>query len=171
MKNNSKKKFLSLFLCVVLAAALALTGCGKAAEPAETAAPAVETTAAAVETTAAAAETTAAPAETAAAEEATVLGEGAVSFKFVVEDLEGKKTSYEIHTDKKTVGEALMDNKLVDGTVGEWGLMVETVNGLTLDFNKDGMYWGFFIDGEYAQTGVDSTEITEGATYSFVPSK
>ena len=153
MKNNAMKKFMSLFLCVVLAAALALTGCGKA-EPA-------------------AAETTAAPAaETAAAaDEANVLGEGAMSFIFVYADLDGKETKYEIHTDKKTVGEALMDNELVSGTVGEWGLMVDTVGGITLDFEKDGMYWGFFIDGEYAQTGVDSTDIAAGATYSMVPSK
>lgn len=173
MKNTSKNKFLSLFLCVVLAAALALTGCGKAEEPAATTAPAaVETTAAAVETTAAAAEeTTAAAEETAAAEDATVMGEGETAFTFVVTDAEGKETRYEIHTDKKTVGEALMDTELVSGTVGEWGLMVDTVNGIKLDYDKDGMYWAFFIDGEYAQTGVDSTDIVAGAVYSFVATK
>ena len=179
MKNNSQKKLLSLFLCVVLAAALALTGCGKAEEPAETTAPAAvettapaeETTAAAEETTAAAEETTAAAEETAAAAEATVLGEGQTAFTFVVTDVEGTETRYEIHTDKKTVGEALMDNELVSGTVGEWGLMVDTVNGIKLDYDKDGMYWAFYIDGEYAQTGVDATEIAADAVYSFVATK
>ena len=149
MKNNSMKKFLSLFLCVVLAAALALTGCGNAEAPAE------ETTAAAVQAT----------------EGVTVLGEGATVFTFVCADLDGNESEYEIHTDKATVGEALMENELVSGTVGEWGLMVDTVSGLTLDYEKDGMYWAFFIDGEYAQTGVDSTEITAGSTYSFVPTE
>ena len=180
MKNTSGKKFLSLFLCVVLAAALALTGCGEAQAPAETTAPAaVETTAAAVETTAAAEETTAAAEETtaaaeetaAAAEDVTVLGEGETVFAFVVTDAEGKETHYEIHTDKKTVGEALMDAELVSGTVGEWGLMVDTVNGVKLDYNADGMYWAFYINGEYAQTGVDATEITADAVYSFVATK
>ena len=154
MKKFSSKKMTSLLLCMVLAAALVLTGCGAA----ETADPV---------------ETTAAPAETAAAAdgEAAVLGEGKLSFNFVYEDLDGNETRYEIHTDKAIVGEALMDNELVSGTVGEWGLMVDTVGGLTLDFDKDGMYWAFFVDGEYAQTGVDSTEITEGAVYSFVPTK
>ena len=87
MRKNAMKKFMSLFLCVVLTAALALAGCGKA-EPAP------------AETTAAPAVTEAAPAETTAAEEAAVLGEGALSFQFVYEDLEGKQTKYEIHTDK-----------------------------------------------------------------------
>lgn len=170
MKMNIMKKYLSLVLTLVLVAALALTGCGKAEEPAETAAPAAaETTAAAAETEAPAEE--AEPAEETAAADVTVLGEGAVSFNLVVADLEGNETHYEIHTDKKTVGEALTENELVEGTVGEWGLMIETVNGLTLDFDKDGMYWSFLIDGEYAQTGVDSTDIVEGTTYSLVPAK
>ena len=157
MKRNSQKKFLSLLLCVVLAAALALTGCGKAEEPAETAAPAAAQTSAAE--------------ETAAAVDATVIGEGETAFTFVVSDLEGKETRYEIHTDKKTVGEALLDNELVSGTVGEWGLMVDTVDGTKLDYEKDGMYWAFYIDGEYAQTGVDATDIAADSVYSFVATK
>ena len=154
MKKTSAKKFLSLFLCVVLAAALALTGCGNAEQPAETTAAAE----------------TAAPAETAVpADDVTVKGEGATVFSFVTADLDGKETHFEIHTDKKTVGDALAENELISGTVGDWGLMVDTVNGITLDFEKDGMYWAFYVDGEYAQTGVDSTEIAVGATYSLVP--
>ena len=167
MKNTSTKKLLSLFLIVVLAAALALTGCGTAQKPAETTVP-VET--AAVETTAA--ETTMAAEEAAsAAEDAAIIGEGDTVFTFVVTDIEGKESRYEIHTDKKTVGEALMDNELVSGTVGEWGLMVDTVNGVKLDYNADGMYWAFYIDGEYAQTGVDATDIVADAVYSFVATK
>ena len=162
MKNTSTKKLLSLFLIVVLAAALALTGCGTAQKPAETTVP-VET---------AAAETTMAAEEAAsAAEDAAIIGEGDTVFTFVVTDIEGKESRYEIHTDKKTVGEALMDNELVSGTVGEWGLMVDTVNGMKLDYDKDGMYWAFYVDGEYAQTGVDATDIAVGSVYSFVATK
>ncbi|HET6404253.1 MAG TPA: DUF4430 domain-containing protein [Candidatus Thermoplasmatota archaeon] len=29
-------------------------------------------------------------------------------------------------------------------------------------------YWAFYIDGEYASTGIDSTTVSEGATYRFV---
>ena len=46
--------------------------------------------------------------------------------------------------------------------------MVDTVNGITLDYNKDGMYWSFYINGEYAMTGVDATPVEANATYSFV---
>ena len=46
-------------------------------------------------------------------------------------------------------------------------IYVKTVNGVTLDYDKDGKYWAFYVNGEYAQTGVDSTDITAGAEYSF----
>ena len=50
-------------------------------------------------------------------------------------------------------------------------LYVKTVNGITLDYDKDKMYWAFYINGEYAMTGVDSTPIEEGAVYAFKPEK
>ncbi len=43
----------------------------------------------------------------------------------------------------------------------------ETVNGITADYDKDGVYWAFYVNDEYAQSGVDSTTITEGAAYAF----
>lgn len=166
MKKNNMIKLFSLMMSVMLIAVMAFTGCAKEGnnDVPET------TTTASVTTAETTAETTSAVTEAPEAD-VTVMGEGATVFHFVTADLDGNKTYYEIHTDKKTVGEALVDNKLVEGTVGEWGLMVETVNGITLDFNKDGMYWAFYINDEYAQTGVDSTEIKAGDTYSFAPAK
>ena len=43
----------------------------------------------------------------------------------------------------------------------------KTVNGMTADYDKDGVYWAFYIDGEYAMTGIDATNITDGARYAF----
>ena len=82
-------------------------------------------------------------------------------------DQEGNETAFEIHTDKETVGEALLELGLIAGDESEYGLYVKTVNGITADYDKDGVYWAFYVNGEYAQTGVDSTSITEGDSYSF----
>ena len=92
---------------------------------------------------------------------------GAHSFKFVVVDAEGKETSFDIHTDKTTVGEALLDEKLIEGSDSAYGLYVTKVNGIEAIYENDGTYWAFYINGEYASTGVDSTNIEDGATYSF----
>ena len=97
----------------------------------------------------------------------TVLGEGTYSFLFDVIDKDGNETNFEIHTDKTIVGEALQDLNLIEGAVGDYGLYVTVVNGITADYNVDGTYWAFYIDGEYAMTGVDTTDIVEGSSYAF----
>ena len=64
-----------------------------------------------------------------------------------------------------------MELGLIAGDDSEYGLYVKTVNGVTLDYDKDGKYWAFYINGEYASTGVDSTDITAGAEYAFKVAK
>lgn len=95
------------------------------------------------------------------------LGKGNTTFYFTVVDRQGKEKKFEIYTDKKTVGDALSELKLIDGEEGDYGLYVITVNGITVDYDKDGSYWAFYIGDDYAQTGVDSTEIKDGESYSF----
>ncbi len=97
----------------------------------------------------------------------TVYGEGEKSFTFVVSAKDAEDKTVTVKTDAATVGEALTALNLIAGEDGEYGLYVKTVDGITADYDKDGTYWAFYIDGEYAMTGVDATEITEGATYQF----
>lgn len=100
-------------------------------------------------------------------ENGSVLGEGEKYFTFTVVDGEGNEVSCEIKTDKTVVGDALLDLGLIAGDDGDYGLYVKTVNGITADYDVDGTYWAFYIDGEYAMSGVDTTDIAEGATYMF----
>lgn len=90
-----------------------------------------------------------------------------VSFKFSVVDGAGKETFFDITTSKKTVGEALLDEKLIEGEPGAYGLYVKKVNGIVADFDKDGTYWAFYVDGAYAMSGVDTTDVEAGKTYTF----
>lgn len=149
MQKTRFTKFLSLIVCIVLIAALALfaTGCNDTTSTPDSS-------------------TTPEIGNVSTNDGSTVLGEGETQFAFVVVDGEGKETKFEIHTDKTTVGEALLDLNLIAGEESEFGLYVKTVNGITADYDTDGTYWGFYIDGEYASTGVDSTEITAGAIYT-----
>ena len=73
--------------------------------------------------------------------------------------------TFTIKTDKDTVGAALLEHGLIAGEQGAYGLYIKQVNGITADYDVDQTYWSFYINGEYAMTGVDTTEITEGATY------
>lgn len=89
-------------------------------------------------------------------------GEKTLSVEVKAED---KSVLFTIHTDKKTVGEALLEHELIDGDEGPYGLYVKVVNGITADFDEDQTYWAFYIDGELAMTGVDMTDIDESAAY------
>ena len=82
-----------------------------------------------------------------------------------------KSVTFTINTDKDTVGDALLEHDLIDGEEGAYGLYVKVVNGMTADYDVDQTFWSFYINGEYAMTGVDSTDITEGATYKLERAK
>lgn len=135
------KKILSLILALMLTAAVAFSACSATG-------------------------TSSAPVSSGQQLTSTELGEGKTTFNLQVVESDGKQTDFVIHTDEKTVGAALLKLDLIAGEESEYGLYVKTVNGVTADFDKDKTYWAFYIDGEYAMTGVDSTDITAGATYA-----
>lgn len=152
MQMKRSKKLLSFILCMALIVAMALftTGCNDSTDKSAPSGAETELND-----------------QTGVQANSNQLGEGSTEFTFTVVDKEGSETQFEIHTDKETVGDALLDLDLIAGEEGEYGLYVKTVNGITVDYDKDGEYWAFYVNDEYAQTGVDSTAITEGDSYSF----
>ena len=98
-----------------------------------------------------------------------VKGEGSTVFTFIAADLDGNETVFEIHTDQTTVGAALQQVGLIQGDEGAYGLYVKSVNGITLDYDTHGKYWAFYVNGGYAPSGVDQTEIKADETYAFAP--
>ncbi len=152
MKTTNMKRLLSFILCIVLVAAVALfAGCS---DSKKTEAPSENVTQ-----------------QSEPAAEAKEFGEGNTKFDFSVVDKDGNETKFVVKTDKKTVGEALLDAKLIEGEEGQYGLYVKKVNGITADYNVDGTYWGFFVNDAMAPAGVDMTEIKDGESYSFKVSK
>lgn len=142
-KKINFRKIFSLCLCVLLVAAMAIftTACTKGNNTTD---------------------------GNAVTENMGTYGQGEKTFTFVVSDKQGKEFYYDIATNKATVGEALIELGLIQGEEGPYGLYVKTVNGITLDYDKDGMYWAFYVNAELSPKGVDQTEITNGETYRFV---
>ena len=58
-----------------------------------------------------------------------------------------------------------MEHCLIAGENGAYGLYVKAANGTIADYDVDQSYWGFYIDGEMAMTGVDATDVQEGVLY------
>ena len=102
--------------------------------------------------------------------EDTALGEGAKTLTVRIED-PNKSVTFTIHTDKATVGDALVEHGIISGEEGAYGLYIKVANGTKADFDTDGSYWAFYIGDEYAMSGVDSTNIEEGVLYRLVYTK
>ena len=102
--------------------------------------------------------------------EDTALGEGAKTLTVRIED-PNKSVTFTIHTDKSTVGDALVEHKIISGEESAYGLYIKVANGTKADFDTDGAYWAFYIGDEYAMSGVDSTNIEEGVLYRLVYTK
>ena len=155
------KKIKSMLLCMMLAMAFAVAGCGSKTEGTADAQKNTETAIVNTETTV---ETESV--EAAEAQEI-VLGDGSVKITVIVVDVDGNETNFVVNTDKETVGDALLEQNLIEGEDGDYGLYVKTVNGITADYDTDQTYWAFYVNGEYSNTGVDSTPVNEGDTYEF----
>lgn len=95
------------------------------------------------------------------------IGDGGTDFPLAITDKDGEKIEITIKTDEDTVGEALVNLGLIAGEESDYGLYVKTVNGVLLDYDQDGMYWAFYVDGAYATSGVDQTAIEDGVSYEF----
>lgn len=148
MKTKKFKSVLSRILCIVLIVAMALLtiGCGQKANSDSS-----EENAAV----------------TKIFEDGATIGEGEKEFTFIVVDGDGNEKKFTVNTDSDTVGAALLENRIIAGDEGQYGLYVKEVNGITADYDTDGVYWAFYINGEYAPTGVDSTDVEPGAEYAF----
>ena len=146
MKKNGLNKLLALLLALVMV--LALAACGNKAQD-----------------NGGAGDDANVVTDGTVADGATV-GKGATAFTVEVAQLDGTSITFTVNTDKATVGEALLELGIVAGDDTEYGLYVKTVNGVTLDYDTDGAYWAFYINGEYAMTGVDATNIEAGAIYA-----
>lgn len=88
-------------------------------------------------------------------------GSKTITFIVVVEDA---RDVFEIKTDAEYLGDALQQENLVEGTMGDYGLYVSTVYGVNV--NPDNSeWWCFTKDGEMLNTGIDSVTIADGDTF------
>lgn len=79
-------------------------------------------------------------------------------------DSKGESKKYQLNTDAETLREAMDEAEGLEysGTEGQYGIMVDTVNGETADFAKDGAYWSFYVNGEYCMSGIDTQAVNDG---------
>lgn len=103
----------------------------------------------------------------------TTEGSKDVSLSVVMED--GETTTYSSKTDalvlKEFMDELSDDGLTYGGSESEYGLMVDTVNGVRADYTLDGAYWSFYVNDEYCNYGVSEQPVNDGDNFSIVYTK
>lgn len=86
--------------------------------------------------------------------------------EIVVVDKAGSETLYTVDTDAEYLIEAMEDAKeqglSYEGDEGDYGLMIDTVNGEKAVYTDDGAYWGFSVNGNYCEYGVSEQPVADG---------
>lgn len=107
----------------------------------------------------------------------------AVIFIFSSKGAEGKKditievvnsseqsVVYDVSTEAEFLRGAMdeADGLEYSGEEGDYGIMVNTVNGELADYDTNGAYWSFYVNGEYCNYGIDSQPVNDGDEFQIV---
>ena len=92
-------------------------------------------------------------------------GSKSITVSIVYED--GSRDDYEHHTD----AEYLMDAVNEIGEISIVGsgegasFYMDSVNGVTADYDADGAYWAIYVDGAYGSYGIMEQPVADGSSY------
>lgn len=89
---------------------------------------------------------------------------------FTVEVVHGDGTSkeFEYKTDEEYVGAVLIEDGLIQGEEGPWGMYIAVVDGERAVYEETNSYWALYVGEEYATQSIELTPIEDGATYKLV---
>lgn len=93
--------------------------------------------------------------------------EGEKTITVRVEHRQGEPAEYRFSTDAEYLRQALEEQDLIVGEEAEYGIWVHTVDGETADESLQ-QWWGYNVNGEYGQYGVETQPVADGDVYEFV---
>lgn len=98
--------------------------------------------------------------------------EGSKEVTLEVVNSEEEAVSYELKTDAEYLIEVMDEAKdqgfTYEGEEGDYGLMINSVNGEEAVYETDGAYWAFFVNGEYCNYGVSEQPVEDGDAFQIV---
>lgn len=98
--------------------------------------------------------------------------EGSKEVTLEVVNSEEEAVSYELKTDAEYLIEVMDEAKeqgfIYEGEEGDYGLMINSVNGEEAVYETDGAYWAFFVNGEYCNYGVSEQPVEDGDAFQIV---
>ena len=96
--------------------------------------------------------------------------EGSKSVTIEVVNQSSETESYPLKTDAQFLRQAMEEAEglTFSGAESEYGMMVDTVNGVKADYTADGAYWAFYVNGEYCKFGIEEQPVLDGDVFSIV---
>ena len=164
------KKLIAILMAMAMSLCL-LTACGSNAEkPAASGTASAATSAADAQPAASAAAGSAASSAEAAASSSSTESAEEKTITLTVTYADETSDVFTITTDAETLFDAIEDCEDVElgGSVGDYGYYIESVNGITADFDTDGAYWAIFVGEDYGMYSVDTQPVEDGGAYALV---
>jgi len=99
--------------------------------------------------------------------------EGSKSITIEVINSAKESKMYELNTDAEFLKQAMEEAKglTFEGTEGDYGLMVEVVNGESAIYSENGAYWSFYVNGGYCNYGIAEQPVEDGDEFQIVYTK
>ena len=94
--------------------------------------------------------------------------EGEKSFTVKVIHKDGSEKTFTYQTDVEYLGDLLLEEGLIQGENGQFGLYITNVDGENAIYENDGAYWALYEGEDYAQQGIGETPILDGSEFSLV---
>ena len=98
--------------------------------------------------------------------------EGSKNVTLSVVSKSGDSTTYETKTDALVLQELMDELKdegfTYGGAESEYGLMVDTINGVRADYTLDDAYWSFYVNDGYSNYGISEQPVNDGDDFSIV---
>ncbi len=94
--------------------------------------------------------------------------EGSKEITVTVVHKDGTSKDFVYRTDEQYLGPVILNEGLVEGENGPYGLYIQAVDGEVADYNVDQGFWALYIGEESATTGADAVTIEDGGTYKLV---
>ena len=90
---------------------------------------------------------------------------GSKAYTVAVVHKDGAEKTFEYRTDAEYLAEALLEEGLVSGEEGPYGLTIITVDGEAAVWDKDQAFWAIWVDGEEAVTGASEIPVYDGSSF------
>lgn len=92
---------------------------------------------------------------------------GSKKITIEVVDDNGASTMYEVKTDAEYLQGAMDAAKGLsyEGVDSDYGLMIQSVNGVRAVYEENGAYWGFYVNGEYCSYGISEQPVADGDAF------